>query len=106
MRDILTIFVILLVLLLLISTLGGSIRVNENFEDASVEVHNIEVSTTPSIPIRQPEIVPSKPKELKEKNEIIDTQSERVSQPTQVVASPLTGIIEAFDNSVAYAAIS
>lgn len=33
MKEVLIVFIVLLILLLLLSTLGGSIRVNENYED-------------------------------------------------------------------------
>lgn len=33
MKEVLIVFIVLLILLLLLSTLGGSIRINENYED-------------------------------------------------------------------------
>ena len=53
MKAILSIFVILLVLLLIISTLGGSIRTNEQFVGETIA--NVKAAAQQSIPSNEPQ---------------------------------------------------
>ena len=49
MKDLLIIFIVLLVLLLIISTLGGSIKINEKFESQTMKTASSLVPFVPPV---------------------------------------------------------
>lgn len=108
MRDILTIFVILLVLLLLISTLGGSIRFNENFANAEVEYQGHTIQHYPPKnfelhPYPQPEHAMPAPQPAIEATEQPQERKEPKIEDKTIPQSELN--IEAFDGTSPFAAI-
>lgn len=92
MHDILTIFLILLVLLLIISTLGGSIRFNENFEEQAVDA----VLEKPEYTSPDPVVPPPQPtKKIEE-----PSPPSIPTLPRPPVDTSIAGGIEPFENGV------
>jgi hypothetical protein len=97
MHEILTIFVILLVLLLIISTLGGSIRFNEKFEEP------VEVDMNAYAPPAKlmDDVKPPAPAQKFE-----DDMRPKLRDTPPKVAESDQALVEPFDNDINFATIA